>query len=403
MKITFCIPSKNNLRYLKNSIRSIKQNSAHEHDIIVYVDSDNDGTEDWLIDNEIKYLKNDSTVPKGIAYAYNRCIESATTDIVCAFHADMFMAKGFDTNIIKYLKSKYTVVCATRIEPPLHSVGKEKIVKDFGMYPEDFNEEGFNAFVEEQKKIYENKITFGIFAPWACYKESILSMGLHDESFHSYHEDSDIFNRMLLGRIPMQLIQSRDAFVYHLTCRGGQFQDGIEKITDDMDFHKMKSNAAKHYLRKWGSWMKNNEYQHPIISPKYNIAFVIRNCNLQALEALEVWCDRIYIDDEMQVIKDAYLEKEQPLTKFDLRKRVLDVNHNHPKGENDIVVEFDLKNLNQQSFEIIQKLPEIIKESGDVGEFELDIFKITINSLEEYQNSLISLDDPYYTDKLIKK
>ena len=402
-KITFCIPTKNNLRYLKNSIRSIKQNSTHDHDIIVYVDSDNDGTEDWLIDNQIKYIKNESGVPKGIAYAYNRCIEASETKIVCTFHADMFMAKGFDTNIIKYLKNKHVAVCATRIEPPLHPVGKEKILMDFGMYPEDFNEDGFNAFVEEQKKVYENKITFGIFAPWACYKESVLSMGLHDEDFHSYHEDSDIFNRMLLGRMPMQLIQSRDAFVYHLTCRGGQFQDGIEKVTDDEAFHKMRNNAAKHYLRKWGSWMKNNEYQYPIVSPKYNVAFVVRNCNLQALEALETWCDRIYIEDEMQVIKDAYFEKEQPLTKFDLRKRVLDLNHNDPIGENDIVIEFDLKNLNQQSFDIIQRLPEIIKESGDIGEFELDIFKITINSLEEYQNNLISLDDPYYTDKLIKK
>ena len=39
----------------------------------------------------------------------------------------------------------------------------------------------------------------------------------------------------------------------------------------------------------------------------------------------------------------------------------------------------------------IQKLSEIIKESGEVGEFELDIFKITINSMIEYQNDLIYL------------
>ena len=36
-------------------------------------------------------------------------------------------------------------------------------------------------------------------------------------------------------------------------------------------------------------------------------------------------------------------------------------------------------------------LPEIIKESGEVGEFELDIFKIVINHIEEHQNELIHI------------
>jgi hypothetical protein len=52
-------------------------------------------------------------------------------------------------------------------------------------------------------------------------------------------------------------------------------------------------------------------------------------------------------------------------------------------------VEFDMKQFTQQSFNIIQQLSEIIKESGEVGEFELDVFKITIYSLTEYQNELI--------------
>jgi hypothetical protein len=91
----------------------------------------------------------------------------------------------------------------------------------------------------------------------------------------------------------------------------------------------------------------------------------------------------------MQVIADSYKEKEQPNTKFDLSKRVLILEYNDPKGENDIVVEFDARNFSQQSFNILIQLPEIIKESGEVGEFELDIFKIIINSMIEYQNDLI--------------
>lgn len=386
MSITFCIPSKNNLRYLKNSINSIQKNSKHSNSIIVYVDSSADGTIEWLQENNISFIVNESDRPKGIAYAYNRCIEAAQTDIVCMFHADMFMGKDFDQHLLKHLKPK-TVIAGTRIEPPLHPAGKEKIVHNFGMYPEDFVEEDFNTFIQEEQVRSKDQVTYGIFAPWACYKSELLEIGLHDESFHSYQEDSDIFNRMILAG--MECIQSRDALVYHLTCRGGQFQDGIEQVTGDAAFHQMKDNAARNYLRKWGSWVKNDEYQHPIIPPKYNVAFVVNHCNLQSLELLEPWCDRIYIDDEMGVLLAAYYETENKNTLYDLKKRVLNTGYNDPQGENDIVVEFDARHLTQQSFGIIQQLSEIIKESGEVGEFELDIFKITITSLAEQQKDLI--------------
>ena len=53
--------------------------------------------------------------------------------------------------------------------------------------------------------------------------------------------------------------------------------------------------------------------------------------------------------------------------------------------ENDIVVEFDATQLNQNNFQLLQQLPEIIQGSGEIGQFELDIFKITIHSLETYE------------------
>ena len=49
--ISFCIPSKDNLRYLKSSIKSITEFSTFEHEIIVWVDSDNDGTTDFIKQN----------------------------------------------------------------------------------------------------------------------------------------------------------------------------------------------------------------------------------------------------------------------------------------------------------------------------------------------------------------
>lgn len=385
-KITFCIPSKNNLRYLKNSINSIKENSACGHDIIVFIDADNDGTEKWCIENNITYLKNTDDKPKGIAFGYNRCIEAAKTDIVCMFHADMYMAKGFDTGILKYLKPK-SVVSGTRIEPPLHPEGKEKIIKNFGMYPEDFNKDSFNKFTEQAIIDNKDKTTKGIFAPWAVYKEDIINIGMHDEYFHSYHEDSDIFNRFILSEY--EIIQSWEAYVYHLTCRGGQFQDGIEQITKDPFFHEMKNKAMRNYIRKWGHFVKNNEYQHPIIPHKYNIGFVVHNCTLNALAVLEPWCDNIYIDDEMDVLGSHYRDLEQDYTTVNLADKIKLIGHSVPN--NNIVIEFDVNKLKQNSFNILMQLQDIITESGGVGEFELDIFKITINTMNTFENNLVHI------------
>ena len=90
-KITFCIPSKDNLRYLKSSITSIQQNSSLDNEIIVWVDSSNDGTIEWLKENKITHLINPNPNPQGIAIGYNRCIEAASNDIVCMFHISIYL------------------------------------------------------------------------------------------------------------------------------------------------------------------------------------------------------------------------------------------------------------------------------------------------------------------------
>jgi GT2 family glycosyltransferase len=384
-KITFCIPSKDNLRYLKSSITSIQQNSSLDNEIIVWVDSSNDGTIEWLKENKITHLINPNPNPQGIAIGYNRCIEAASNDIVCMFHADMFMGKGFDKNLIKHLKPK-TVISGTRIEPPLHPNGKEKIIRDFGMYPEDFKEEEFNQFISKIQKSEKDKVTYGIFAPWICYKDEIIEMGMHDQSFHSYHEDSDIFNRFVLNGV--KLIQSRDALVYHLTCRGGIYQDGIEQITKDEKFHNMKNNAAKNYLRKWGTWIENDEYQHPIIPPKYDIGFIVKNCNDSLLHALEPWCSTIYIEDKKQVLTFDYFEKEKNNTIYDLSERVKPYDN---EKQNEILVRIDGKIFNEEDWKILMQLSEIIKDSGSIGSFQLGNLGIDIIQMNEYQKDLIKI------------
>jgi len=141
--------------------------------------------------------------------------------------------------------------------------------------------------------------------------------------------------------------------------------------------------------------VQHDSLMKPIISPKYNIAFVIKGCNMQSLHALEPWCDRVYVEDEMRAIVDDYIQQEQPNTTYDLTKRVFCLGYNDPYGENDIVVEFSMKLFTQQSFHVIQQLSDIITESGEIGEFELDCFKITIANMQTYEKELIVCNTSY--------
>jgi hypothetical protein len=60
-------------------------------------------------------------------------------------------------------------------------------------------------------------------------------------------------------------------------------------------------------------------------------------------------------------------------------------------GGEDIIIEVDGNTFTQQDFLYIQQLNSIVKDSGEIGEFELGNIKVKINSLNEYQDSLIRL------------
>jgi glycosyltransferase involved in cell wall biosynthesis len=388
--ISFVIPSYNNLRHLKNVYASILKH-APEAEIILLDDGSTDGTWEWM---QEQYKQDENLVilrveeRTGHTILYDAGIEYATNEIVGILHADMILGPNYIQNMIKHLQPG-KVVCATRIEPPLHPPGKEKIIMDFGQDFDTLDIDAFEEFAMQQQEENVDRITYGMFAPWILYKSDFEAIGGHDPLFAPFpYEDSDIFQRWILAGY--ELIQSRDAFVYHLTCRGHRW---TEQVGQDDEYYKQACHkASRNYSRKWGSWIKNNEYQYPTIIPKYNIAFVVRNCTLPILEALEPWCDRIYIDDTAHVIIDAYIEKEQANTKFDLTKRVFCISHNYPEGENDIVIVFDANRLGNHNFQYIQQMPEIIAESGDIGEFNLDCFTIIINNMESYEKNLVKLN-----------
>ena len=101
-KITFVIPSRNNLDFLKLAYKSIC-NLKHKHEILILDDASIDGTIEWLnsLDNEnLIIYQNPGPDRIGIVGMFDKGIEMATTDIIFAFHADMVAGPNLDTNIL---------------------------------------------------------------------------------------------------------------------------------------------------------------------------------------------------------------------------------------------------------------------------------------------------------------
>ena len=322
--------------------------------------------------------------------AYDFLIERATTELVCVFHADMMLAKNADKYLVEAHEDK-SVVCATRIEPPLHPEGPEKIVKDFGLWPEQdiddgFKEREFLQFAESSRMSNMKKVTEGLFAPWLVSKTDFNAVGGHDWRFNSAREDSDLFNRFLLA--DYKLKQSWESYVYHLTARAGQFQHGV--LTKDHsqksgEWQQLMEASTREYFRKWHTTVLHDEYMKPIVHPVYHTTFVIQKCTKDLLTLLEPWCDLMYVDLEITTILD-YISNEQPKTTTDLTSKVL-YNNNSIKGK-DVVVELDGSQLHQNNFQYIPLLSQIISDSGQVdSKQKLDIFNVTIIKKEDLKST----------------
>ena len=395
MKISLIQPSRNNLKYLKWSYNSIRKNQGdHEVEICVADDASTDDTWKWCLemmdkDSHFKAIQNNTGERIGHTILYDRLInEVATNDIAMIYHADMYLCPNALTAIEKYIKPR-SIVSLTRIEPPLHPKGPEKILWHGGVEPEEFKEQGLLDKLTEFTNV--DKTTGGIFAPWAFYKKDFQEIGGHDPLYAPQSkEDSDIFNRFQLNGI--NFIQTWEGFVYHMTCRGSRRNtlDKAKNIYEDSpEWLAQNQRSSRNFVRKWGHFVKHDPLLIPIIPPKYDIGFIVKNCNSQLLELLEPWCSNILIDDEMQVLTSHYVDKEQKNTLFKLDERIKSTPFE--SLNNEIIVTIDRNTFTQQDYQIIQQLSEIIKDSGEIGEFQLGNLFISIIQMNEYQNNLIKL------------
>ena len=390
MKISLIQPSRNNLKYLKWSYNSIRKNQGkHEVEICVADDASTDGTWGWCLemmdkDPQFKAHRNEGPNRLGHTILYDTLVNDvATNDIAMIYHADMYLCPNALTSIEKHIKPG-VIVSLTRIEPPLHPDGPEKILKHFGVEPEEFKEDELLEFIKN--KNLDGKVTEGIFAPWAFYRKEFQEIGGHDPLYAPQSkEDSDIFNRFQLNGV--KFIQTWDGCVYHMTCRGSRRNtvDKAKNIYEDSpEWLEQNARSTRNFIRKWGHFVAHDKYMKPVIPPKYNIGLVIKNNNDNLLELLEPWADIIYTD----IPPESYIEKERVNTIYDLQQKIKPVDN---EKNCEVLVEVDGTTFTEQDFKYVQQLSEVIKDSGFIGAFQLGNLFINIIQMNEYQDNLITL------------
>jgi len=309
---------------------------------------------------EVIVEENDSVT---LGENYNNAVTRATGDKIILLHNDMILSPGFVEQMDKHIQPK-RITTYTRIEPPIfNDIYPGKVLLDCGTELENFNSDTFANY-----KLDYDLIDGGSQLFFGCMREDYI--GIDGYTFKMFCEDDDLHRRYRLAGFEHKVSR---AAVYHFVSKTSRTTTDCQQI---------EYNSNRNFLRKWGN--RNN-------APKYNIAFVVRNCNSQILELLEPWCDRIYIEQSVNTIIDEYIDKEQPNTKFDLTKRVLTIELNDAQGENDIIVELDVNQLTNQDFAYIQQLADIIADSAEPGTFELGNLLINIYSTETYEKNLIHL------------
>jgi glycosyltransferase involved in cell wall biosynthesis len=412
--ITFCInTARNELNHIKLLFKSLKINlNSQEHEILVFIDSDNQNTFEWLLSQKeifpnLKIFRNNLPICYGYARNINEMFKQASNDIVSYLQSDMVVCKDYDLEILKKLEPNM-ILCSTRIEPPLHGNSGEKITYDFGLDPVEFNLKKFTEYAETQKK---DLVTEYFFAPFTLYKSVWNDIGGHDTIFRRSREDSDILTRLVLNNVKIK--QTWLALVYHFTCTSSRgpnwFDHNNSQAQERAHMQRVADNIEMgRFFRKWGTFM------HDIQKIKhFNIVANIigGTLELQKFASFETFFDRVYVEDVPIIeMMQGYYDRQHTIANkllgiSDEDWKAFSYMYNTQKAsdrirpiaesDGDIVVEFNLNQTDTSHIsEFVAKLQDIIAQVEEIGSFEYGPFKLTIKTLEDKATNLIKVSNP---------
>lgn len=408
--ISFCInTAKNELDYIKLLFKSLKDNlKSDQHEIIVFIDSDNEGTFEWLLQQKsqfknLKILKNTLPVCYGYARNINEMFKFASHDIVSYLQSDMVISKNYDEYILKHVKPNI-ILSSTRIEPPLHEPGLEKHTMNFGLTPSEFKYEEFLKYCENSR---QDKSIEYFFAPFTLYRDIWNSIGGHDTLFRRSREDSDILNRLILSGV--EIIQTWEALVYHFTCTSSRGKGWFDKSNEKAQARARMQEQADgvemtRMFRKWGAFSHGKPFNY-----NYNIIanIEIDSPHFTTLSAIEIFFDKVsvsHIDaynflvnaDEHKYANELLNFSQENWEKYSYLYNTESLQDRFTLGERegDIVLSFKLSEVTQDTYDnVFMNLQHII-HNAEEGDWEVGGLTLSIkNKVNTIQNK-ININNP---------
>lgn len=200
------IPTFNNLEYLKLCISSIKKNSKFENQIIPHVNVGDDGTVDFLKNENINFTH--TKFNSGICEGINKAASLSKFDYLLYAHDDFYFCPNWD----EILKNEVKVIGHNKFYLSGTMMHEGQIKFDCGDSPSNFNEE---MFLDNYKKYNHYDFQGSTWAPSLVHKDIwIKAGGLSEEFFPGSGSDPD-FN-MKLWNLGIRIFKGINNFkVYH--------------------------------------------------------------------------------------------------------------------------------------------------------------------------------------------
>ena len=262
------IPTLNNINYLKLCIKSIKNNSNFNHELIIHVNQSNDETIEFLKNEKIKFSSTNYNA--GICEGVNLASKLSTANYILYAHDDFYFCPGWDdtlVNELKFLKNNLFYFSGTMIQ-------NGQVGLNCGNSLEDFNEK---KLLNEYKNIKFNDFQGSTWAPHLIHKDLWNKIGgFSEEYFPGTGSDPDL--NMKLWKEGVRIFKGlQNCKVYHFgSIVTRQKEKKFNTITES------GSKGSKIFLLKWGISIKffkkyflksDTIYLEPLKEPVKNFNF----------------------------------------------------------------------------------------------------------------------------------
>ena len=265
------IPTFNNIECLKLCVKSLKKNSQFSNQIICHVNVGEDGTLQYLKENNIDFTF--TKYNSGICEGINKAAKLAKFNYFLYAHDDFYFCPDWDlilSNEVKKIGHNNFYLSGTMMN-------QGQIIFNAGNTPEEFNEE---KFIKEYKNYNHYDFQGSTWAPTLVHKDIWNKVGGFSEEFFPGTGSDPDFN-MKLWHQGIRIFKGINDFkVYH-------FGSVVlrKKLNVINKNSKFGSKGAKIFLLKWGITIKffkkfylksNTTYIKPLNEPIVNFDYIFR-------------------------------------------------------------------------------------------------------------------------------